>query len=93
MQSLGHGFEEIITKAAIAKWSKILHSFTKCRLHQTNLISCFDKIIDFLDKRNELDLITHSKVCDTVPRGKLLRHNNYPNSNTGEGDGAGHSER
>lgn len=49
----------------------MLYSFTKARLRQTNLVSCFDKIIDFLDKRNEVDLISHSKVFDTVPRGKL----------------------
>lgn len=38
-----------------------------------NLLSCFDKIIDFLDKRSEVDLISHSKIFDTVPYGKLLR--------------------
>lgn len=85
VQSLGHCFEEIITKEIIAKWSKMLHGFTNCRLRQTNLISCFDKIIDFLDKRNEVDLISHSKVFDTVPRGKLLRQDKYLNSKTGGG--------
>lgn len=47
-------------------WSKILHSFTKCRLHQTNLILCFDKAIDFLDTRNEVDLISYSTKWEII---------------------------
>lgn len=89
VQCLGRGFEEIITKEVIAKWSEMLHSFTKCRLRQTNLVSCFGKIIDFLDKRNEVDLISRSKVLNAVPRGKLLGQDKYLNSKTGEGGGAG----
>lgn len=68
------------------KWSKMLHNFTKHRLHQTKLVSCFDKIIDFLDKRNEEDLISCRKVFVTVPCGKLLSQDKYLNSKTGEGD-------
>ena len=67
----------------------MLHSFTKRRLRQTKLISFFDKIIDFLDKRNEVDLISRSKVFDTVACGKLLRQDKYLNSKTGQGDRAG----
>lgn len=67
----------------------MLNSFTKRRLCQMNLMSCFDKIIDFLDKRNEVDLISRGKVFDTVPRGKLLRPDKYLNSKTGKGDRAG----
>lgn len=56
------------------------------------LVSCFDKIIDFLDKRNEIDLVSHSRVFDKAPRGKLWRQDKYLNSKTREGDGGGHAE-
>lgn len=62
----------------------MLHRFTKRRLYQMNLVSCFDKIIDFLDKRNEVDLISHGKVFDTVPCGKLLRQ--VPERQDGENE-------
>lgn len=78
----------------LQKWSKMLHNFTKHRLcWKKNLVSCFDKIIDFLDRRNEIDLISHSRVFDEVPCGKLWRQDKYLNSKTREGDGAGHAER
>lgn len=70
----------------------MLRRFTKRRLYQTNLVSCFDKIIDFLDKRNEVDLISHSKVFDMVPCGKLLRQDKYLNGKTGRMR-LGHAER
>ncbi|CAM5087852.1 unnamed protein product [Natator depressus] len=56
------------------KWDKIQHGFTKGRSCQTNLISFFDKVIDFLDKGNAVDLIylDFSKAFDTVPHGELL---------------------
>lgn len=60
---------------------------------EKNLVSCFDKIIDFLDRRNEIDLISHIRVFDEVPCGKLLRQDKYLNSKTREADGAGHAER
>ncbi|CAM5165724.1 unnamed protein product [Natator depressus] len=56
------------------KWDKIQHGFTKGRLCQTNLISFFEKVTDFLDKGNAVDLIylDFSKAFDTVPHGELL---------------------
>ncbi|CAM4576291.1 unnamed protein product [Caretta caretta] len=41
---------------------------------QTNLISFFEKVTDFLDKGNAVDLIylDFSKAFDTVPHGELL---------------------
>ncbi|CAM4591327.1 unnamed protein product [Lepidochelys kempii] len=56
------------------KWVKIQHGFTKGRSCQTNLISFFEKVTDFLDKGNTVDLIylDFSKAFDTVPHGKLL---------------------
>ncbi|CAM5146391.1 unnamed protein product [Natator depressus] len=52
-------------------WDKIQHGFTK---GQTNLISFFEKVTDFLDKGNAVDLIylNFSKAFDTVPHGELL---------------------
>ncbi|CAM4380368.1 unnamed protein product [Caretta caretta] len=59
---------------ANGKWDKIQHGFTKGRSCQTNLISFFEKVTDFLDKGNAVDLIylDFSKVFDTVPHGELL---------------------
>ncbi|CAM5123271.1 unnamed protein product, partial [Eretmochelys imbricata] len=56
------------------KWDKIQHGFTKGRLCQTNLISFFEKVTEFVDKRNAVDLIylDFSKAFDTVPHGELL---------------------
>ncbi|CAM5117040.1 unnamed protein product [Natator depressus] len=56
------------------KWDKIQNSFTKGRSCHTNLISFFEKVTDFLDKGNIVDLIylDFSKGFDTVPRGELL---------------------
>ncbi|CAM4664948.1 unnamed protein product [Caretta caretta] len=56
------------------KWDKIQHGFTKGRSCQTNLISFFEKVTDFLDKGNAVDLIylDFSKVFDTVPPGELF---------------------
>ncbi|CAM5168924.1 unnamed protein product [Eretmochelys imbricata] len=56
------------------KWDKIQHGFIKGRLCQTNLISFFEKVTDFLDKGNAVDLIylDFSKAFDTVPHGELL---------------------
>ncbi|CAM5077630.1 unnamed protein product [Eretmochelys imbricata] len=55
-------------------WDKIQHGFTKGRSCQTNLISFFEKVTDFLDKGNAVDLIylDFSKAFDTVPHGELL---------------------
>ncbi|CAM5090421.1 unnamed protein product [Natator depressus] len=55
------------------KWDKIQHGFAKGRSCQTNLIS-FEKVTDFLDKGNAVDLIylDFSKAFDTVPQGELL---------------------
>ncbi|CAM4715701.1 unnamed protein product [Lepidochelys kempii] len=55
-------------------WDKIQHGFTKGRSCQTNLISFFEKVTDFLDKGNTVDLIyrNFSKAFDTVPHGELL---------------------
>ncbi|CAM4373323.1 unnamed protein product [Lepidochelys olivacea] len=57
------------------KWDKIQHGFTKGRSCQTNLISFFEKVIDFLDKGNAVDLIylDFSKAFDTVPHGELVK--------------------
>ncbi|CAM5153249.1 unnamed protein product [Eretmochelys imbricata] len=56
------------------KWDKIQHGFTKDRLCQTNLIFFFEKVTDFLDKGNTVDLIylDFSNVFDMVPHGELL---------------------
>ncbi|CAM4671246.1 unnamed protein product [Caretta caretta] len=56
------------------KWDKIQLGFTKGRSCQTNLISFFEKVTDFLNKGNAVDLIylDFSKVFDTVPHGELL---------------------
>ncbi|CAM5151441.1 unnamed protein product [Natator depressus] len=56
------------------KWDKMQHGFTKGRSCQTNLISFFEKLTDFLDKGNAVDLIylDFSKAFDTVPHGELL---------------------
>lgn len=56
------------------KWDKMLDRFTRHRECQTNSISFFDKIIDFLDKGNAVDVIylDFSKAFDTVPHEKLL---------------------
>ncbi|CAM5076776.1 unnamed protein product [Eretmochelys imbricata] len=57
------------------KWDKIQHGFTKGRSCQTNLISFFEKVIDFLDKGNAVDLIylDFSKAFDTMPHGELVK--------------------
>ncbi|CAM5086159.1 unnamed protein product [Eretmochelys imbricata] len=56
------------------KWDKIQHGLTKGRSCQTNLISFFEKVTDFLDKGNAVDLIylDFSKAFDTVPYRELL---------------------
>lgn len=56
------------------KWDKMLDRFTKDTECQTNSISFFDKIIDFLDKGNAVDLIylDFSKAFDMVLHEKLL---------------------
>ncbi|CAM5097898.1 unnamed protein product [Natator depressus] len=56
------------------KWDKIQCGFTKGRSCQTNLISFFENVTDFLDKGNAVDLIylDFSKASDTVPHGELL---------------------
>ncbi|CAM4595088.1 unnamed protein product [Lepidochelys kempii] len=56
------------------KWDKIQHCFTKGRSCQTNLISFFEKVTDFLDKGNAVDLIylDFSKAFNTVPHGEVL---------------------
>lgn len=56
------------------KWDKTLDRFTKDTECQTNSISFFDKIIDFLDKGNAVDLIylDFSKAFDMVLHEKLL---------------------
>ncbi|CAM5118465.1 unnamed protein product [Natator depressus] len=55
-------------------WDKIQHSFTKGISCQTNLISFFEKVTDFFDKGNTVDLIylNFSKAFDTVPHRELL---------------------
>ncbi|CAM5156864.1 unnamed protein product [Eretmochelys imbricata] len=57
------------------KWDKIQHGFTKGRSCQTNLISFFEKITDFLNKGNTVDLIylDFSKAFDTVPHELLVK--------------------
>uniref|UniRef100_K7F0K2 Reverse transcriptase domain-containing protein n=1 Tax=Pelodiscus sinensis TaxID=13735 RepID=K7F0K2_PELSI len=59
---------------ANGNWDKLQHGFTKGRSCQTNLISFFEKVTDFLDKGNAVDLIylNFSKAFDTVPHGELL---------------------
>ncbi|KAG6935017.1 hypothetical protein G0U57_015760, partial [Chelydra serpentina] len=54
-------------------WDKLQHGFTKGRSCQTNLISFFEKVTDFLDKGNAVDLIylDFSKAFDTVPHEEL----------------------
>ncbi|CAM4563975.1 unnamed protein product [Caretta caretta] len=56
------------------KWDKIQHGFTKGRSCQTNLISFFERVTDFLDKGNAVDLIylDFSKAFDMVSHGELL---------------------
>ncbi|CAM4563226.1 unnamed protein product [Caretta caretta] len=56
------------------KWNKIQHGFTKGRSCQTNVISFFEKVTDFLGKGNAVDLIylDFSKAFDMVPHGELL---------------------
>ncbi|CAM4532923.1 unnamed protein product [Caretta caretta] len=53
---------------------KIQHGFTKGGSCQTNLISFFEKVTDFLDKGNTVDLIylDFSKAFDMVPHRELL---------------------
>ncbi|CAM4509157.1 unnamed protein product [Caretta caretta] len=55
-------------------WDKIQHGFTKGRSCQTKLISFFEKVTDFLDKGNAVDLIylDFNKAFDMVPHGELL---------------------
>ncbi|CAM5139726.1 unnamed protein product [Natator depressus] len=74
-------FLEKILKEKVVKdievngnWDKIQHGFTKGRSCQTNLISFFEKVTDFLDKGNAVDLIylDFSKAFDTVPHEELL---------------------
>ncbi|CAM5127349.1 unnamed protein product [Natator depressus] len=76
MQGLGKNFEGKIVKdiEINGKWDKIQHGFTKGRSCQTNLISFFETVTDFLDKGNAVDLIylDFSKAFDTVPHGELL---------------------
>uniref|UniRef100_A0A8C3FZL9 Reverse transcriptase domain-containing protein n=1 Tax=Chrysemys picta bellii TaxID=8478 RepID=A0A8C3FZL9_CHRPI len=57
-----------------ANWDKLQHGFTKGRSCQTNLISFFEKVTDYLDKGNAVDLIylDFSKAFDTVPHEELL---------------------
>uniref|UniRef100_K7F1X3 Reverse transcriptase domain-containing protein n=1 Tax=Pelodiscus sinensis TaxID=13735 RepID=K7F1X3_PELSI len=59
---------------ANGNWDKLQHGFTKGRSCQTNLISFFEKVTDFLDKGNAVDLIylDFSKAFDTVPHRELL---------------------
>uniref|UniRef100_A0A8C3PDM1 Reverse transcriptase domain-containing protein n=1 Tax=Chrysemys picta bellii TaxID=8478 RepID=A0A8C3PDM1_CHRPI len=54
--------------------NKLQHGFTKGRSCQTNLISFFEKVTDFLDKGNAVDLIylDFSKAFDTIPHEELL---------------------
>ncbi|CAM4592819.1 unnamed protein product [Lepidochelys olivacea] len=76
MQGLGKTFEgEIVQDIELnGKWDKIQPGFTKGRSCQTNVISFFEKVTDFLDKGNTVDLIylDFSKAFDTVPHGELL---------------------
>uniref|UniRef100_A0A452GZ21 Reverse transcriptase domain-containing protein n=1 Tax=Gopherus agassizii TaxID=38772 RepID=A0A452GZ21_9SAUR len=55
-------------------WDELQHGFTKGRSCQTNLISFFEKVTDYLDKGNAVDIIylDFSKAFDTVPHGELL---------------------
>ncbi|CAM5111507.1 unnamed protein product [Natator depressus] len=57
----------------MVKWDKIQHGFPKGGLCQTNLSYFFEKVTDFLDKGNAVDLIylDFSKAFDTVPHGEL----------------------
>ncbi|CAM5155546.1 unnamed protein product [Natator depressus] len=75
MQGLGKILKEKVVKdiEVNGKWDKIQHCFTKGRSCQTNLIF-FEKITDFLDKGNAVDLIylDFSKAFDTVPHGDIL---------------------
>ncbi|CAM4667170.1 unnamed protein product [Lepidochelys kempii] len=72
--------EKILKKKVVkdievnGKWNKIQHGFTKGRSCQTNLISFFEKVTDFLDKGNAVDLtyLDFRKAFDTVPHGELL---------------------
>ncbi|CAM4416902.1 unnamed protein product [Lepidochelys kempii] len=76
MQGLGKFLKEKVVKdiEVNGNWDKIQHGFTKCRSCQTNLISFFEKVTDFLDKGNAVDLIylDFRKAFDTVPHGELL---------------------
>ncbi|CAM4397635.1 unnamed protein product, partial [Lepidochelys olivacea] len=56
------------------KWDKIQHGYTKGRSCQTNLISFFETVTDFLDKGNAVYLmyLDFSKAFDTMPHGELL---------------------
>lgn len=102
VQNSGQGLEEMVIlpkncknglKCCITLQNIDYIRKKKKQTQPQTLVSWFDKIIDFLDKRNEIDLISHSRVFDKVPRGKLLRQDKYLNSKTREGDGAGHAER
>ncbi|CAM5151147.1 unnamed protein product [Eretmochelys imbricata] len=55
-------------------YKKIQHGFTKGRSCQNIRISFFEKVTDFLDKGNAVDLIylDFSKASDTMPHGELL---------------------
>uniref|UniRef100_A0A452HPE5 Reverse transcriptase domain-containing protein n=1 Tax=Gopherus agassizii TaxID=38772 RepID=A0A452HPE5_9SAUR len=55
-------------------WDKLQHGFIKGRSCQTNLISFFERVTDYLDKGNAVDLIylDFSKAFDIVPHGELL---------------------
>ncbi|CAM4378502.1 unnamed protein product [Caretta caretta] len=67
--------EQVVKDIEVSgKWDKIQHGFTKGRSCQTNLFSFFEKVTDFLDKGNTVDLIylDFSKAFDTVPHGELL---------------------
>lgn len=56
------------------KENKMQHSLTKYRLYQINLVSLFDKITDFRDKGNMMDLIQlhFSEEFHAIPSEKLL---------------------
>lgn len=56
------------------KMAKAWRIFTKGRLCQVNLISSYNRITDFLDKDNAVNIIylELSKADDTLPQGKLL---------------------
>ncbi|CAM4615326.1 unnamed protein product, partial [Caretta caretta] len=72
--------EQILKEKAVkdievnSNWDKIQHGCIKDKSCQHNLISFFEKITDFVDKGNAVDLIylDFSKASDTIPHGKLL---------------------